>query len=254
MATWINFCRTEQGKALDAKLMSREEPLKITKAMSGAESVNPLLLSSLKELPSPRQTLMLSDKLFTDDPTEFILPIMLQNKGLTESYKMYILAIYAEDPDLGEIIYMVCQTTTEGGEEIPSEKAQPAFSIQWNHVIKTDDASKVTVEVPEAGLLTENVAEQRYAKIENVQNMVFDGAEAPLDSSVTKLWIDTGNDNVLKYYNGSQWVPLTAAGGGFVVSDTAPEDTGVLWIDTAKGGIMKYYNGTAWAIVAAAWG
>lgn len=178
MATWINFCRTEQGKALDAKLMSREEPLKITKAMSGAESVNPLLLSSLKELPSPRQTLMLSDKLFTDDPTEFILPIMLQNKGLTESYKMYILAIYAEDPDLGEIIYMVCQTTTEGGEEIPSEKAQPAFSIQWNHVIKTDDASKVTVEVPEAGLLTENVAEQRYAtKSHRHERAEIDGLE-----------------------------------------------------------------------------
>lgn len=163
MATWVNFCRTEQGKALDAKLVNGDMPLRFTKAMSGSEKVNPVLLPTITELPGPKQTLTLSDKLYTDDPTEFILPVMLQNKGLTESYKMYTLALYARDPDLGEIIYMVCQTTTEEGEEIPSEVNQPAFSIQWNHVIKTTDASQVTVEVPEAGLLTEQTADQKYA-------------------------------------------------------------------------------------------
>ena len=163
MATWVNFCRTEQGKALDAKLVNGDMPLRFTKAMSGSEKVNPVLLPTITELPGSKQTLTLSDKLYTDDPTEFILPVMLQNKGLEESYKMYTLALYARDPDLGEIIYMVCQTTTEEGEEIPSEVNQPAFSIQWNHVIKTADASQVTVEVPEAGLLTEHIADQKYA-------------------------------------------------------------------------------------------
>lgn len=163
MATWVNFCRTEQGRVLDAKLVNGSIPLRFTKAMSGSEKINPVLLPTLTELPGAKQTLTLSDKLCTDDPTEVILPVMLQNKGLAESYKMYILGLYAEDPDLGEILYMVCQTTTEEGEEIPSETNQPAFSIQWNHVIKTADASKVVVEVPEAGLLTEHIADQKYA-------------------------------------------------------------------------------------------
>lgn len=163
MATWVNFCRTEQGKALDAKLVNGTAPLTITKAMSGSEKVNPVLLPTLTELPGPKQTLTLSDKLYTDDPSEFVLPVMLRNQGLAESYKMFTLALYAQDPDRGEIVYMVCQTTTEEGEEIPSETVQPAFSIQWNHVIKTSDASKVTVEVPEAGLLTEHIADQKYA-------------------------------------------------------------------------------------------
>lgn len=254
MATWVNFCRTEQGKALDAKLVNGDMPLRFTKAMSGSEKVNPVLLPTITELPSPKQTLTLSDKLYTDDPTEFILPVMLQNKGLEEPYKMYTLALYARDPDLGEIIYMVCQTTTEEGEEIPSEVNQPAFSIQWNHVIKTADASQVTVEVPETGLLTESIAEQKYAKIEVVEKLIFAGAEAPSGDGATKLWVDTSDDNTLKYYNGTEWAPLTAAGGGFVVSNTMPEDTDLLWIDTGNGGIMKYHNGTSWAAVAAAWG
>ena len=81
MATWVNFCRTEQGKVLDAKLVNGSIPLRFTKAMSGSEKINPVLLPALTELPGPKQTLTLSDKLYTDDPTEVILPVMLQNKG-----------------------------------------------------------------------------------------------------------------------------------------------------------------------------
>ncbi len=250
MATWVDFCRTEQGKALDAKLIERQLPLKITKAVSGAERVSPTALPALTELPAPKQILILSDKMKTDDPAEVILPVMLQNKGLTESYRMYLLAIYAEDPDLGEIIYMVCQTSGEEGEEIPKESLQPAFSIQWNYVIKVSDASKVTVEVPEAGILTEMVADQKYAGI----NQIYAGAEAPEGGGETRLWIDTGDGDILKHYNGSQWAPLTTSGGGFVVSAEEPEDTEVLWIDTAGSGVMKYHNGSGWTAVAAVWG
>lgn len=215
MATWVNFCRTEQGKALDAKLVNGDIPLRFTKAMSGSEKINPVLLPTLTELPGPKQTLTLSDKLYTGDPTEFILPVMLQNKGLAESYKMYILALYAEDPDLGEILYMVCQTTTEEGEEIPSEANQPAFSIQWNQTIKTADASKVTVEVPEAGLLTEHIADQKYAlkdhrhdvyEIDGLENLNIDlgyfDDETQLQSHNTSEYahqnmILSGNDSEL---------------------------------------------------------
>lgn len=250
MATWVDFCRTERGKALDAKLIEKQLPLKITKAVSGAEKVSPTALPALTELPAPKQTLILADKLKTDDPAEVILPVMLKNKGLTESYRMYILAIYAEDPDLGEIIYMVCQTSGEDGEEIPKESLQPAFSIQWNYVIKVSDVSKVTVEVPEAGLLTETVADQKYA----AKDQIYAGAEAPAGGEQTRLWIDTADGDTLKYYNGSQWTPLTTSGGGFTVSAETPENTDLLWIDTASSGVMKYHNGTGWVSVASVWG
>ena len=164
MATWMHFCRTQQGKNLDLKLMGGETPLVITKAMSGGKRVNAAQLSTLTALPSEMQQLTLSDRLMDEDAAQMTLPVLLTNAGLSESYQMHTLGIYAQDPDLGEILYMVSQTDTEEGEEIPAEAQQPAFSIQWNLCIKVSDAANVTVEVPQAGVLTESVADLRYVK------------------------------------------------------------------------------------------
>ena len=46
-----------------------------------------------------------------------------------------------------------------------------------------------------------------------------------------------------------------SAGGGHVISDTAPDDTDLLWIDTANKGSLKYYDTTTstWKNVASIW-
>ena len=166
MATWVNFCRTQQGFALDTKVSSGVTSLKITKAMSAAGRVNPLLLKEQSALTDERQVLELMDIQTTEDPTEFVLPIKLLNKGIGKKYSMYQLGIFADDPDSGEILYMICQTSTEEGEEIPSEAEQPGFTIQWNYKIKTADVSQVTVEVTEVGLLTIDEANRLYVNKE----------------------------------------------------------------------------------------
>ncbi len=184
MATWMHFCRTQQGKNLDLKLMGGETPLVITKAMSGGKRVNASQLSTLTALPSEMQQLTLSDRLMDEDAAQMTLPVLLTNAGLSESYQMHTLGIYAQDPDLGEILYMVSQTDTEEGEEIPAEAQQPAFSIQWNLCIKVSDAANVTVEVPQAGVLTESVADLRYVKpahlTEALSEALADKAKKPV--------------------------------------------------------------------------
>lgn len=162
MAIWTSLCRTNQGRALDAKVASGQTPLIITKAVSGAGKVNPVLLPSLTAIPEPKQNLDIFDKQLTEDSDEFILPIKLDNGDVAEGYKMFTMGIYATDPDLGEILYMVCQTAAEEGERIPSATEQPAFSIQWNNKIKMADASQVSIEVTEVGLLTQDIADSLY--------------------------------------------------------------------------------------------
>lgn len=192
MATWVNFCRTEQGKALDAKLLGGETTLLITKAMSGAERVNPVLLPSLTELPAPKQKLMISDRLTDESTTQVTLPVLLSNEGLAQSYKMQMLGIYAQDPDLGEILYMVSQVSGEEGEEIPAETVQPAFSVQWNLCLKVSDAASVTVEVPQTGLLTESTADRRYVKTAQMQEALAGKASKPV-TEVTALAAEAWN-------------------------------------------------------------
>lgn len=50
-------------------------------------------------------------------------------------------------------------------------------------------------------------------------------------------------------------VMIESAGGGTVVSDTAPPgDPSMLWFDTSAGGVAKYWDGTSWVAGKAVWG
>lgn len=59
--------------------------------------------------------------------------------------------------------------------------------------------------------------QQNSAAITQLQTQIGDlggfqaGTTAPTKTNL--LWIDTGNNNLLKYYNGSKWVPISAAWG-----------------------------------------
>ena len=69
----------------------------------------------------------------------------------------------------------------------------------------------------------------------------------------SKLWIDTANDNALKYVDTDGTVTELAS-GGVSVGATAPTNTKLLWIDTGNGGVAKYWNGSAWTPTKAVWG
>lgn len=178
MATWIDFTRTNQGLALDAKLTGGTTPLRITKAMSASGKVSYMKLKEQTELTNPVQTLSILEKQYGEDNTSFVLPIKLLNTGLTTKYNMYQLGIFAEDPDLGEILYMICQTSTESGEEIPTEAEQPGFSIQWNHKIQFADATNVEVSVTEVGTLTQEEAAVTYLRIDDATSKYLSKTDA----------------------------------------------------------------------------
>lgn len=180
MATWIDFIRTNKGLALDAKLISRTLPLTITKAMSGEGRVSPLLLREQKELALPKQILSLGEKQQTDDYAAIMLPVKLSNEGIDLKYSMYQIGVFADDPDEGEILYMICQTSTEEGEEVPSEKEQPAFSIQWNLKIKVSDTDDVVVQVADVGMITQDEADLRYVQKDEDLDMGHFTDETPV--------------------------------------------------------------------------
>lgn len=163
MATWVNFIRTNQGLNLDTKVAAGSTELTITKAMSASGKVNSTLLREQTALTNPQQTLALQNKQVIEGENAFILPVKLTNSGLSAGYSMFQLGIFAQDPDLGEILYMICQTSTESGEEIPKAADQPGFSIQWNLKIKISDAGSVTIEVSEVGSITQDEADARYS-------------------------------------------------------------------------------------------
>ena len=166
MAIWSNTVKTNAGMALDAKLAAQGLPLKIKSAKSGSGSVNPTLLKEQIAVTLPKQTLELKDAFVTGENT-VNLPTSLSNEALDIGYALFQVGIYAEDPDDGDILYIIAQTSEESGELIPSKTEMPGFSIDWNFAVAVGDASTVQVTISEAGKLTMEQADARYAPINN---------------------------------------------------------------------------------------
>ena len=62
-----------------------------------------------------------------------------------------------------------------------------------------------------------NRLEQANEEFESINQQISSlggfvaGTEAP--TNIRMLWIDTANNNLMKYYNGTQWVSISAAWG-----------------------------------------
>ena len=104
MAIWENTTKTNLGLALDQKLLDGNLNLKLTQAKSGAGKVNPTQLAAQVEVANPKQALELKDAIHSDADTTVTVPVLLNNTGLTEGYALHQVGIYAQDPDLGDIL------------------------------------------------------------------------------------------------------------------------------------------------------
>lgn len=171
MAVWNNTTKTEKGIALEQKLLTLSKPLKLVAAKSGTGTVNPTQLAKQTALVQPEQELELRPVYLSEENTATV-PVMLSNAGLTKGYDLKQVGIYAEDPDDGEILYIIAQTDIAGGERVPSAAESPGYSIDWNFALKTSLASSIEVVVNEAGKLTLAQADARYANKEAVNVIV----------------------------------------------------------------------------------
>lgn len=66
------------------------------------------------------------------------------------------------------------------------------------------------------------------------------------------IWIDSGNNNIAKIYDGSGWVE-GFGGKQFAMQASAP-GTSKLWIDSGNSNVIKFYDGTDWVTCSGAWG
>ncbi|NCE99667.1 hypothetical protein [Emergencia sp. 1XD21-10] len=169
MASWNNVTKTEQGLALEQKLLTQEKPLRLVSARSGAGKVNPTQLVKQTAVSDPKQTLELRPVYLSEENTATI-PVMLSNAGLAEGYTLYQVGIYAEDPDGGEVLYIIAQTDIISGESVPGAAESAGYSIDWNIVVKVSKASSIEVAVNEAGKLTLSQADALYLRKETMDD------------------------------------------------------------------------------------
>lgn len=167
MKLWENTALTEKGIALQNKLFGGQT-LKIKRVKAGAGAVPPVNLRQQTEISDEQQEITLQPVQTEGDKA--VIPVLLENTDLKESYKLRQIGFYAEDPEEGEILYCIAQTAE--GKNIPSASESPGFSITWNFCFQNSDTAPFEVVLDSAGLVTVEQHENHTKAIEKLEKSV----------------------------------------------------------------------------------
>lgn len=172
MNQWANTVLTDKGAALLSKL-TQGNTLNITKAITGSGFVTPGLLTKQTEVTDPQQELTFRPVSYPEEG-QCAITVALKNEGLAVGYKATQVGLYATDPDEGEILFFITQSTdAASGTIVPSETEMPGYSAEWTFYLKYGQADGVTVEVYAAGTVSreemEQYVNQRFVPITNEQ-------------------------------------------------------------------------------------
>ena len=164
MPTWTNATVTNDGYALQAKLLSTDK-LVITRVVSGSGRAIAGQLVNQTDISDIQQTLIVESVSY-DDKGNALLRILLNNKGLTASYICNQIGIYANDPDKGEILYAIAQETT-GTHNIPSITEQPyGYDCGWVFVLTFSNSESISVTIDPSNVLTVEAGDAKYLQKE----------------------------------------------------------------------------------------
>lgn len=169
MNMWENTVLTDKGTALQSKLL-KGQPLKITSVKTGGEKVPIVNLRQQTKLAGVERKISLQPARTED--TRTIIPVLLDNINLKESYKLWQVGFYAEDPDEGEILFCLSQSST--GKIIPSEDENPGFTITWDFYFNISNSTPIEVVLNSNGLVNIEQHQIHSDKINTITSKLDD--------------------------------------------------------------------------------
>lgn len=169
MSNWIPVVITKKGLALQAKVEAGTV-LKFTKMALG--SGKPTDLATATALASLKQNLAIASKGVNNNTC--IVYATGTNIGVTTAYQASELGLYAQDPDLGEILYAV--TTDDTPDTVPSNSSATVITQRIGLAVAVSASSTVSVVLSTTGFIT-------AADAENIANDVMTAhkTKTPLD-------------------------------------------------------------------------
>jgi len=210
MADFKGTILTQKGRNLLAKAQTGAT-LAFTKIKLGdglwSSNTDP---TQLNDLVSPKLNLPIQDIRVVGDGT-VRLRFILTNTGLSQGFFMREIGIYAQDPDLGEILYAVAYAG-DRADFIPSDGVTKVENVVDIYTVIAN-AQNVTAVISDTVVLAtkrdiDDLAQQLNDTASNLSNQISTikpevGATAPDLVYAGKLWVDA--NEFLQYFNGSEW-------------------------------------------------
>ena len=215
MNIWENTVLTDQGKALQAKLL-QGQTLKITRVTTGSKKVPIVDLRQQTDVTEGGYDITLQPSRTEGEKT--ILPVLLENTGLKESYDLWQVGFFAEDPDEGEILFCISQASQ--AKHIPSEAESPGYSVTWDFYFNPSNTVSFEVVLNSSGLVNIEAYQEHTEAINEVNSRIYD-LNDKLSSANNKI-VETTNKLTNYVTIREQWMSYSVGASSSVNYNLSP--------------------------------
>ena len=154
MSNWGKPVLTKKGLLLQAKVDAGTE-MSLTKCKLGSgELPSGQSLEDLTDLVTPVQTLGIASISYSEDDKACEITTTTDNSSLTAGYYLREFGVYAQDPDVGEILYAIVNDDTP--DYIPASGTSAILSQELTIALSFSNASNVTAVVNTSAIATIN--------------------------------------------------------------------------------------------------
>lgn len=168
MATWENTTVTQNGQNLLNGLIAGNKKMTITRAVAGTSTVPITELILQTDVKDQAQTAELGNVQIHED--HVVIPVIISNIGLATGYTAKQVGVYAQAEGEAEILFFLAQSTV--GQAVPSQTDSPhGFTAEFHFTIAVSNASELNITVNTNGILTQALADERYLKLEDVEDI-----------------------------------------------------------------------------------
>lgn len=150
MSNWSGAVLTAAGRALQAKVIAGECKLNLTKVKLGDGTESGEDIDAMTDLRSPKSTLGISS-ITHEDSTCTVTGVILTST-VNVGYYAREWGVFAQDPDVGEILYMV--SIDNIADWVPPSSASVTVSAAYAMDIAVSNAENIIVNIDPAGLVS----------------------------------------------------------------------------------------------------
>ena len=152
MPNWNGLIITKKGRDLQAKVEAGKTALNLTKIKIGAGTVPPnKQLEDLTDLVAPKQNVGIALKEVLADG-QCRISATITNNGVNQGFYVKELGVFAQDPNVGEILYAV--TNDSAPDYLPAQGGATVVSQEFAIHIAIGNASNITVKIDPTSLAT----------------------------------------------------------------------------------------------------
>lgn len=164
MSNWANQQLTQRGRELQAKVEAGHCKLAMTKMKIGCGKTAAEDILDMTDLRDPRLVLNISSCAVNEsDATVCTVTSVASSSDVDSSFLVTELGLYAEDPDAGEILYLVSLDSVP--DTMPNKHVASPVTLTYQLDIVSSNAANITAVITPNGLATAKMLSEHRKKI-----------------------------------------------------------------------------------------